>query len=578
MADISIVDHPTAPVVARRSPIFWLLVIAAFVLLLIAYSPALRAGYIWDDDLWVIQNPTLRSAHGLWQIWTDIRLPTEYYPLTVSAFWLQYQLWGLNPLGYHLVNVLLHAINAVLVGMLLSRLKVPGAWVAAALFAFHPVQVESVAWVTELKNTLSGLFYLVSAIMFFKANPLEIDAPPPPHWKRIYILSLFLFLCAMLAKTVTLTLPGALLVVIWWKRGRIQRRDWLLTIPFILLGGMLGAFATWMQTNPTHTGASGPMFAFTIIDRCLIAGHAIWFYLGKLEWPSNLMFIYPRWQIDPHQSWQVALPIFAVVMVIILWVQRPLFGRAPLAAMLIFAGTLFPALGFFNVYWQKYSFVADHMQYLACIAPLALFAAIGAQWIEDGSLPLRLGAGFVVAVVVFIYAALVWQQSGEYTDSLTLWEATARKNPGSWMVRTNLARALDAHGFEMQAAEQMQAALQLGPDAPDAHWNIGVLNMRQGNVNAAIAQFRQSIELDPHYISGYLNLARALQTQRYDDQAVEILKQGIAANPNDATLWIALAEADRSAGRIDQAMTDYQKAIELNPDIADAHFQMGDSP
>src|SRR5688572_14862801 len=354
---------------------------------LIAYLPAFRAGFIWDDPDYVVNNATLRSLDGLRQIWFVPRATPQYYPLVHTSFWIEYQLWRLNPAGYHAVNVLLHALAAVLLWRVLKLLDVPGAWLAAAIFAVHPMHVESVAWVTERKNVLSGVFYLAAALAYFRSSfglwgsgigedkDTAVDSSNTRHPKpdTRYSLSLGLFVCALLSKTVTASLPATILLVIWWKRGRITRRDVVPLIPFFVIGVALALNTARLERE--HVGASGAEFDFSALDRILIAGRAAWFYAWKLIAPVNLSFIYPRWTIDDRAAWQYAFPLAAVALVAALFVLRHRIGRGPLVAILFFGGTLVPALGFFNVYPMRYTFVADHFAYHASIGIIVLIAA-----------------------------------------------------------------------------------------------------------------------------------------------------------------------------------------------------------
>jgi hypothetical protein len=267
--------------------------LALLVLVLLAYTPALDAGFVWDDDDYVTANVTLRSVTGLARIWVEPGAVPQYYPMAFTSLWLDYRLWGMRPFGYHLVNVLLHGLNAVLLWRLLVMLAVPGAWLAAAVFAVHPVHVESVAWVTERKNVLSGAFYLGAFLAYLRFAPPGGRGAGPVAW-RAYAAALALFVLAMLSKTVTCTLPAALLIVLWWKRPRLAARDVLPLLPFFALGLGLSLVTIWMEKH--HVGAQGADWALSAVDRCLIAARALWFYLGKLVWPAPLVFNYPRWR------------------------------------------------------------------------------------------------------------------------------------------------------------------------------------------------------------------------------------------------------------------------------------------
>lgn len=263
-----------------QNPLLWQAVVL-FVVVFLAYLPAWHGGFIWDDDAHVTR-PKLRCWEGLFRIWFEPGATQQYYPLVHGTFWLEHWLWGDDPTGYHLVNLALHAGSAFLVALILRRLAVPGAFLAAVVFALHPVHVESVAWITEMKNTLSAVFYLSAMLCY-----LRFDENRGGRW---YAAALGLFLLALLSKTVTATLPAALLVIFWWRRGRLDwRSDVLPLAPFLLLGAVSGLFTAWVER--TINGAEGAEFQFSLVERCLIAGRAIWFYLGKLLWPADLIFI-----------------------------------------------------------------------------------------------------------------------------------------------------------------------------------------------------------------------------------------------------------------------------------------------
>src|ERR1035437_4087320 len=321
-----------------------------------AYLPALRGGVLWDDNFH-LTSPDLQSLHGLWRIWFELGATQQYYPLLHTAFWLEHRVWGDAVLGYHLANVFLHALSACLVVTIVRRLSLPGARLAGLIFALHPVCVEAVAWISEQKSTLSGVFCLAAALTYLRFDQTRR--------KPQYFMALGLFVAALLSKTVTATLPAALLVLLWWLRGRLQwRRDLLPLLPWLGLAVPAGLLTAWVEK--VFIGAQGADFALTLPQRLLLAGRALWFYAGKILWPSNLMFSYPRWKTDPGEWPHYLFPLGIVVLAVALGLLARR-KRGPLAGFLIFAGTLFPVLGFLNVFPFRYSYVADHFQYLAIL-------------------------------------------------------------------------------------------------------------------------------------------------------------------------------------------------------------------
>ena len=537
-----------------------------FVALLLAYLPAiLKGGFIWDDDAFVTGNSLLKSMEGLRKIWFELGATTQYYPLTYSSLWLDYHLWQLRPSGYHTVNVLLHGLNVILLFKILRRLEVPGAWLAAAVFALHPVEVESVAWIAERKNVLSGACCLGAALAY-----LNFDRDR--QW-RFYAGALVLFILGLLAKTVIATLPAALLVVFWWKRGRLSwRRDVLPLLPFFAGGIACGLFTAWMERR--FVGAEGSEFDFSVVERCLIAGRVFWFYLGKLFWPANLIFIYPRWNVSAVVWWQYVFPAAAMLLLAGLWRLRRR-SRGPLAALLFFAGMLFPALGFFNVYPFRYSFVADHFQYLAGIGPIALAAAGAAMasgaLVKRNSLWQLLPGGALLAAL----GILTWRQCGMYVDIETLWRTTLERNSDSFMAHLNLGIVLAQRGQENEAIAQFQQTLEIKPGYAKAHNDLGLALLQRRSVDEAIAQFQTVIEISPNDAEGYYNLGNALIQKGSVDEAIPYYQKALRIKPDYAEACYNLGNAFIQKGRVDEAIGYYERALRIKPDYAEAQNNLG---
>ena len=562
----------------------WLLAALLVIVTVLAYQPIWHAGFIWDDDKYVTENLPLRSLGGLAQIWFQPTATPQYYPLVHTSFWMEYHLWGLNPLGYHLVNVLLHALAAMLLWRGLARLQLPGAWLAAGLFALHPVAVESVAWVTERKNVLAAVFYFSAALAYWRWDePMAARRWPDGknrHSPRGYVLAFALFLAALLSKTVTCSLPAALLLVIWWQRGRIAGREVWPLLPFFVAGAGLGWMTSWLER--THVGAQGPEWAFSFGDRCLIAGRALWFYAGKWFWPANLTFIYPRWQINAGVWWQWLFPGAALAVVAGLWRLRRRIGRGPLVAVLFFGGTLFPALGFTNIYPMRYSFVADHFQYLASVGLIVLtvggLGQFAKPWKQSGP---RL-EGLVCAGLLLALGTQTWRQAWMYQDSETLWRTTLRRNPDCWMAHNNLGSALDKQGRSEEAISEFQAALRLKPDDSlaynnlgVAHNNLGIAFGRQGRTGEAIAQFQEAIRYKPDNAETHNNLGVALFNQGQTDTAIKEYREALRLKPDYAEAHNNLGTALLNQGQADEAITEYREALRFKPQDAVIHNNLG---
>ena len=531
----------------------------------LAYLPALKAGFIWDDPDYVTQNATLRSPEGLWQIWFVPRSIPQYYPMVHTTFWIEYQIWRLWAPGYHAVNVALHAAGAVLLFAALRRLAFPAAWLAAAVFALHPVHVESVAWVTERKNVLSAVFYLGAMLAYFRFDDPNAEGKQR-NW-RAYGAALGLFVLALLSKTVTCSLPAAILLVVWWKRGRIALSDLKPLIPLFVLGAVFALVTAYIEKE--HVGATGAEFDFSPIDRILIAGRAVWFYVWKLIAPVNLAFIYPRWDIDPAHRWQFLFPLAALLTLAALFFLRRRIGRGPLVALLFFGGTLLPALGFVNVYPMRYSFVADHFQYLASIGVIVLLVAI-LRRVAERTTP-------YMPVVLIPLGLITFQQAKVYQNTETLWADTVAKNPDSWMVHTNLGHALVERKAYDDAQEQYEMALKLAPHLPEPHWNVGIGLSVRGDYDGALRHFDEAIRLDPRFPQAYFSRGNVYRERGQLDRAIEQYERAIALKRDYAEAYYNLGVVAEGQKRLDDAIRYYELAVANKLDYADAHYNLANA-
>lgn len=523
---------------------------------LVAYLPTLSAGFIWDDDAH-ITAPALRSLQGLWRIWTDVGATQQYYPLLHSFFWIEWHAWGPAPLGYHLVNVALHAVNAVLVWMLLRRLGVPGAMLAALVFALHPVEVESVAWISEQKNTLSGLFYLASALAYLRFDDERATGARTGAGR--YALATALFVAALATKTVTATLPVALLIVAWWRRGRVAwRRDFTPLAPWVILGAGAGLVTATIER--TVIGAEGPAFALSTAQRVIVAGRALWFYLGKLAWPAPLAFIYPRWTLDPAQAWQWLPLLAAIGTLVVAWRIRDR-SRTPLAAALFFGATLFPALGFFNVYPFLYSYTADHFQYLASVGPIALVAGVAAgRWPRRRRALAPLTAGLVLAGL----GVATFHQARIYHDADTLYRTTLAENPTCWMAENNLGQEwMGRPGRLPDAIALFERALRHRPEYAEAENNLGLALTEAKRSREAIPHLEHAIALKPNFYQAYNNLGIALAMSGEPARAADAFARAAALNPKLANLEENWAKALVLLGHPAEAAAHFARAAAL---------------
>jgi Flp pilus assembly protein TadD len=528
-------------------------------LVLLAYLPAMNGGPVWDDDAH-LTRPELASWHGLARIWFELGATAQYYPLLHSAFWLERHLWADAVLGYHLTNVLLHGASALLLLMILRRLELPGAWLAAFLFALHPVHVESVAWMTEQKNTLSLLFYLAAALAY-----IEFDST---QRRSHYLVATGLFIAALLTKSVTATLPAALLLVIWWRRGRIDwKRDAVPLAPWFVLGISAGLVTAWVERR--FVGAEGAAFTLTLADRVLLAGRIPWFYLGKLLWPANLMFVYPRWVLDVRAGYQWLFPVALAALVAALWMLRRRIGTGLLTGFLFFVGTLVPVLGFLNVYPFIFSFVADHFQYEASIGILVC-AAWGLTWVARR-------IAWAPAVVVAILATLTWSHSGVFKNAETLYRDTLARNPDSWLAQSNLGWVLGMEGRTPEAIERLETAVRLNPSIAQVHMNLGVLLARTPERREeGIAQFREALRIQPENAMAHNNLGGALaQTPGRMPEAIAEYQVALRINPDLPDAHFNLGMAYSETGRTPEAIREFEAALRVMPDSPEIHAGLG---
>jgi protein O-mannosyl-transferase len=542
----------------------WLKGVLLLAAVILVYQPAWHGKPIWDDDAH-LTPPGLRSTQGLARIWDEPGATQQYYPLVHSIFWVESKFWGAATPGYHLINILLHALSALLLWKILRRLQVPGAYWAAALFALHPVCVESVAWISEIKNTLSGAFYLGAALVYLRFDGSR-------KWK-FYFVALVLFMFGLMSKTVVATLPAALLVVFWWQRGKLSwRQEVFPLIPFFVVGMGAGLFTAWMEWK--FVGARGSGYDFTFIERVLIAGRAIWFYLGKLIWPVDLTFIYPRWHVSQTVWWQYLFPIATILVSAGLWwLSRR--NRAPLAAWLFFVGTLFPALGFLNVYPFRYSFVADHFQYLAGMGPITLAAAGMALFLGSSANRRPFLQPIICGTLLLGLGISSWLQSRMYTDMETLWRTTITKNPTAFLACNNLGNILATQGNDDEAMALFRRAIEIKPDYLEAHYNLANALDRQGKPDEAISQFEKAIEINPDFAAAHNNLGTALLDQGRLEEASGQYHQAIEKDPAYAEAYNNLGYLLAKQGRSGEAIEAYRKAIELKPDRAEFYNNLG---
>jgi tetratricopeptide (TPR) repeat protein len=557
-----------------------------------AYRPAWHGGFLWDDDAYVINNELLTAPDGWQRIWFSLDSPSQYFPLTYSTFRIEHALWGLNTTGYHWVNLLLHVANAFLVWAVLARLKVPGAWLAAAIFALHPVQVESVAWMTERKNVLMAFFFLLTLLAWI----VFVDERTRRPW-IFYFLALLFYALALSAKATACTLPAALFLILWLQRKPVTMRRLMQIVPFVVFGIGMGLLAVWWERY--HQGTNRGMFTFlSPIERILVASRAVWFYLSKIVWPFRLTFIYPRWNISPADLLDYIWLLAGIAGCVAIYFLRRYFGRSVEVAVAFFVTTLSPVIGFIMLFTFRYTFVADHYQYLACIGPIAL-ASAGIVSLSDKFAHYRTVIVSAALLVLASLGTLTWRQAATYSDIETLWRSTLARNPECWMAHTNLGLVLFQKGQIDDAIAHYRSALQMQPDWWDAEYNLGTallakgevdeatphcekavsmrptdpdaqvslgnLLLQKGRIDDAIAHYQKAITIRPDHFLARNGLGHALLEKGDLDSAIQVCRSALLLRPLDPDCHTTLAIALEEKGNPAQAIQHYQKALEVAP-------------
>jgi protein O-mannosyl-transferase len=544
-------------------------------LVVLAYFPALHGDFLWDDDTYISANNTLRSLASFQDIWAKLGATEQYYPLTFTLFWIGYHLWGLNTFGYHLLTLSMHCVTSVLLWQVLLRLRVRGAFLAGAIFALHPVSVMSAAWMTELKNTLSGALALSAGWAYLRFAGLGVYDGGNGSGKKVvqvdwrfYALALALFQMALLAKTAVSFLPVTLFLILWWQRERLCWRDLWPLLPMLGMAIAMGQVTSYVEQH--SGGASGAQFNIGFPERVLISGRSFWFYLGKIFIPWQLTFIYPRWHMNASAWWQYLYPAATFGLLWGLWKMRRRFGKGPFAAMFHFYISTSFLILVLVLFMTRYSFVSDHWQYFGCMSVIALAAAGISRGLSQFAKRSSFLKPALYGTLLLTLGVLSWRQAEIYRDKETLWRDTLSKNPECWLAHNNLGVMLKKQGHVEEALEHYRQAIQISPDYFESWNNLGVALADTGQFNEAIKDYRKAIQINPKYFEALNNLGVSLAAVGQYDEAIEAYREAIQINPNFPGALINLGTALVAKGQVSEAIGNYRQAIQINPDSAGA--------
>ena len=534
------------------------------------YSPAYHGDWLWDDDQLLTANPVVQSGslQGLGKLWFNPD-GADFFPLSYTALWAQWPFFKNTPTGYHVTTIVLHVIGSLLLWALLHRMRVPGAWLSGLIFAIHPVAVESVAWVSETKNTLSMPLFLLSCLCWVVQD--EEREGPRRTW--FYVLSMAFFLLAMLAKTSMVGLPVLLLLHAWWKRGTVTLQDVIRAAPFFLISIVLGIITIQYQ----HGRAIGAekILVGGVASRIATAGMAILFYLAEIVWPVNLLPIYPRWEVDPPKAWQfLAWPVIAAAAAWI-WANRgtadrPGWGRNVLFGLGFFLLMVLPVLGFVTISYMRITWVADHFNYLPMIGVIALIGAAATRWYERSTAsaqPLIIAGG---AVALAACALLSFRYANAWASEDALWTHTLKTNHDAWQAHNRLGAKKFSRGDIEGGYYHFTQSTRLRPDLGETHNNLGSALSAKGRLDEAIKEFAEACRLTPQVPAMRVNLANALFQAGRFAEASDAFQFLIEKEPNNAALLNNYAVTLYRQGNKDEAIRQFRKALEINPTMKDA--------
>ena len=542
------------------------------VLCLTTYASSVRNDFIWDDDSYVYANPYIQKTEGLSAIWLTHRLP-QYYPITFTTFWIEHQLWGDHPLGYHISNLIFHILNAILIFWVVEKLCATLAFPVALLFAVHPIQVETVAWVTERKNLLALFFFLLAMLSYFRFDATRKTA--------YYFQTLGLFVCALLSKSIAVCFVFIPVLYGWWRNGKVTWREIRLSLPLVTIGALSAINTIYLELY--RVGARGDAWDLTLFERIVLAGRVLLFYLYKVCVPLTFSFFYSRWAIDASKWWQWLFPLVPIVILILLFYFRHQIGRGPLALFLFYTISIFPALGFFNVYPMKYSFVADHFSYLStpvlilliCLCISFLLVKLKLKFPSLTSKTAKIFMWLIFLGVITYMSGKSMTLTRNYKDVVTLWENLLSDNPKAWVAYTNLGYIYRSVGKIENAISLYRKAIEIIPDDPNAYYNLANTYYDIGETEQAIELYRKTIKIDSHYVNAYNNLGLIYNNIGKTNEAIDLFRRAIQINPRQAKTYYNLGLTYENIGSSEEAIELYEKAIEIDLHFSEAYYNLG---
>lgn len=571
---------------------FFIPAIIILVLIIAAYSSVFTAGFIWDDDTFLYENKLILSSDGISRFWFSTEAP-DYFPLTSTMLWIEWRIFGMSASGYHIINILLHCISSILLWLILRELKISGAWFAGLIYGIHPVNVESVAWITERKNTLPMVFFCLSILLFLKSQifAAEIASNQKNNKQKIttlksktklfYIFSLIAFLLALLSKTAVVMMPFVLLLCLWYKKNKISKDDIIKTAPFFAFSFIFGLITVWFQYN--RAIGEDIVRSDNFLSRMIISGWAVCFYLYKALLPINLCFVYPKWKADIASvlSYLPGLAIAAVMLIFFL--NRKKWGRPLFFSFAYYLIVLFPVLGFVNIYFMKYSLVADHWQYFALPGIIAPAAGIAGYYYNKISSGKSLNSGAVIRKIILTagilisaaFFALTFNQSRAYKNAEVLWIYTLNKNPEAGLAHNNLAKMYYERGEFEKSIEHSKKAIASMPDDMIVYYNYGNTLKDSGRNDEAIINYNKAILINPGFAHAYNNLGLVYTAKKEYSKAIDSLEQALKLKNDFTNAYLNLGNVYAMKKNFEEAVTQYQKALKINPEDASVYGNLG---